>query len=500
MPALTTSSIYEKIGTLFQYIGRSISLPSIYDTFFGLLMPEPWPYSQQLDLCISWQNPDGSWGFPHDSIPARVLNTLTGIYIIQELGFSSHIVEKGPKEKAINFIENGIEFLKNDNQKVVPLGDKFLFVWLINEIYSKSPDLDFTYLLNSRIIDRYNQKKKLLGNFNISSKIPAAHMAEGLIDKLDEKTINQLVLPNGSIGCSPSTSAYYFVKKGIFNPYSYLESCLVMNGGLTSIHTSDLFEIVWSTEYLSKEIHFRNYFKNHLKKVATSWNSNHTIPGGISVSSDWGCGDLDCTSVSYYNLKQYNFNLKPINWDLYYQNDDGSFITYQYEIDSSFITQLNHIRILLEYPTIRDDESTEKLFSWFIRKMNNINDWFDKFQTSIFYIIDRITNAFDNNPNLIPWKIELIRDWLEDHQNQDGGWGTSFSTHYETSLAINALIRLERSWNLDIDYLINKARNFFIYNREYDYFSFWMGKSGYFTPILVDYSVILSAMLFIARR
>jgi len=178
---------------------------------------------------------------------------------------------------------------------------------------------------------------------------------------------------------------------------------------------------------------------------------------------------------------------------------NGNFLTNQNEIEPSFVTQLNHMQILLEYPSTRNEESVENLFSWFSRKMNNINDWFDKFQTSIFYLIDRITRTFKSNPNLIPWNVEFLRDWLGNHQNEDGEWGTFISTHYETSLAINALLRLKSSWNLDIEHLISKTRKFFINNRDYDYYSFWNGKSCYFTPILVDYSSILSAMLYLAR-
>ncbi len=141
------------------------------------------------------------------------------------------------------------------------------------------------------------------------------HMLD--IDNLQEK--------NGSVGCSPSATAYFAqqVKREDQKAMEYLYTTRNENGGVPNVAPFDIFEIAWTLWNLSilpKIIkHEIMQVQNHINFLSQIWDKNN----GAGFSSEYSVNDGDETAVVFDTLlHDMVLPEKDINNFLSYEEND----------------------------------------------------------------------------------------------------------------------------------------------------------------------------------
>ena len=113
------------------------------------------------------------------------------------------------------------------------------------------------------------------------------------LDNLQEK--------NGSVGHSPSATAYFvrYVRQGDERGLDYLRNVISPNGSVPNLLPFEVYErawILWNLSLInSLDKNISNFFEPHLNFLQSSWNPQN----GIGLSADFSVPDGDNTSVVF---------------------------------------------------------------------------------------------------------------------------------------------------------------------------------------------------------
>ena len=241
------------ITKLIEELGPSHMGSTAYDTAWAARLGEiDWDLSSQ---ALSWlaehQLPDGSWGAPapmyyHD----RVLCTLAAMIAISYRGRRGHDkvqVERG-KLALERIVGNATLGLQSD-----PNGATVGFEMIAPTLAAEAEKLGIIKKQGDRILGRLSKQraKKLafLKENMINRHMTIAFSAEMAgTDGKHMLDIGNLQESNGSVGLSPSATAYFatYIKKGDEPSLQYLRSVVKPEGGLPNVAPFDVFEIAWS--------------------------------------------------------------------------------------------------------------------------------------------------------------------------------------------------------------------------------------------------------------
>ena len=483
------------IVKLIDEIGPGHMRSTAYDTAWAARLGEiDWDISSK---SLSWlaenQLPDGSWGalapmYYHD----RVLCTLAAMIALTYRGRRGHDkvqIENGrlALERIVGGATQGLQ--------ADPNGATVGFEMIAPILAEEAEKLGLIKSQSDRILGRLSKlramKLSYLKGKMINRHVTMAFSAEMAgRDGQHMLDVENLQESNGSVGVSPSATAYFaaYIKKGDKASLKYLHSVTNADGGMPNVAPFDVFEIAWTLWNLSliPNLGYAEKLKPHLEFLSNAWQPKV----GIGFAANYSVKDSDDTSLVYETLMRYGIE-KDLASVLAYEEQDH-FRCFDLEVNPSISANIHVLGALTQAGLDRKNTAVQKTLD-FLRSSRdkNMPFWVDKWHSSPYYATAHAIIACAGVDNeLVGEAIE----WIIKTQNRNGSWGTYLPTAEETAYAIQALwVWNEKVASVPKGALKNGAR-WLKENMDKTYPPLWIGKCLY-SPNLVIRSAVISALI-----
>jgi halimadienyl-diphosphate synthase len=481
------------IEKLIDEIGPGHMGSTAYDTAWTARLGEiDWSLSSQsLAWLVENQLPDGSWGaaapfYYHD----RVLCTLAAMIALSYQGRRGHDrlqVEKG--RLALERIVGGAtQGLQSD-----PNGATVGFEMIAPTLAAEAEKLGLIKNQGNRILGRLSKQraKKLayLQNNMINRHVTIAFSAEMAgTDGKHMLDIENLQESNGSVGLSPSATAYFaaYIKKGDEASLQYLRKTARADGGQPNVAPFDVFEIAWSLWNLGMipGLEITAKLKPCIAMLSQAWEPRR----GVSFATNYSVKDSDDSVIAYSTLLRFGIE-KDLASVLAYEEKDH-FRCFDLEVNPSISANIHILHALRQAGLTQKNSSVQKIIHFLRKTKGDQHFWVDKWHSSAYY---PTAHAIIACAGFADDLVEESVEWILGSQNGNGSWGTYITTAEETAYALQALW----SWNQKAGKVPKAAfRNGVRWLEEHldpPYPPLWIGKCLY-TPRLVIRSAIISAL------
>src|SRR5215216_1510529 len=298
------------ITELIGEIGPGHMGSTAYDTAWSARLGEvDWGLSSRsLAWLAEHQLPDGSWGaaapmYYHD----RVLCTLAAMIALTYRGRRGQDklqIEKGrlALERIVGGATQGLQ--------ADPNGATVGFEMIAPTLAAEAERLGIIKRQGDRILGRLSKQraKKLayLKDNMINRHVTMAFSAEMAgTDGKHMLDIENLQESNGSIGLSPSATAYFatYIKKGDEASLTYLRNLAKTDGGLPNVAPFDVFEIAWALWNLSfiPDVKKNEKLQPHIDFLANAWQPKR----GVGFAANYSVKDSDDTGLVYDALLRF---------------------------------------------------------------------------------------------------------------------------------------------------------------------------------------------------
>jgi halimadienyl-diphosphate synthase len=482
------------IAKLVDEIGPGHMASTAYDTAWAARLGEvDWDISSR---SLSWlaenQLPDGSWGalapmYYHD----RVLCTLAAMIALTYRGRRGHDkvqIDKG-RQALEQIVGNATLGLQAD-----PNGATVGFEMIAPTLTAEAERLGLIQNQGDSILGRLSQQrlKKLsyLQGKMINRQVTMAFSSEMAGDDgqhmLDVENLQE---SNGSVGVSPSATAYFatYVRKGDEGALTYLRNVTNPDGGMPNVAPFDVFEIAWTLWNLSLIPNFDHSerLKPHLDFLSNAWRPR----AGVGFAAGYSVRDSDDTGLVYDTLLRYGIE-KDLASVLSYE-EENHFRCFDLEANPSISANIHVLGALVRAGLGRKNSSVQKTLNFLRRTRDRrMPFWVDKWHSSPYYATAHaIIACAGMDDELIAESVE----WIMKTQSRNGSWGTYLATAEETAYAMQALWAWDQKVaRIPRNVFINGA-NWLKENMDSAYPPLWIGKCLY-SPKLVIRSAVISAL------
>ncbi|MEW6287527.1 MAG: prenyltransferase/squalene oxidase repeat-containing protein [Chloroflexota bacterium] len=482
------------IAQLIEEIGPGHMASTAYDTAWAARLGEIEPEisNRSLAWLVENQLPDGSWGasaplYYHD----RVVSTLAAMIALTYRGRREHDkaqIEKG-RLALERIVGNATAGLQAD-----PNGATVGFEMIAPILAEEAEKLGLIKNQRDRILGRLSQlrAKKLsyLQGKTISRYVTMAFSAEMAgKDGQHMLDIENLQEDNGSVGVSPSATAYFatYIRPGDPASLHYLRKVTNPDGGMPNVAPFDVFEIAWTLWNLSliPGLNYTEKLRPHLEFLSNAWQPR----AGIGFAAGYSVKDGDDTGLVYETLLRYGIE-KDLASVLAYEQEDH-FRCFDLEANPSISANIHILGALLRAGLDRNNASVQKVLGFLRRTRDKqFPFWVDKWHSSPYYATSHAIIACAGVENdLVAESVE----WILKTQNRSGAWGTYLPTAEETAYALQALwVWDQKVARVPRGALLNGAR-WLKENLDLPYPPLWIGKCLY-GPNLVIRSAVISAL------
>ena len=241
-------SFHELLST----IGSGQTSYTAYDTSWIARLGDIDP--EMSDMAIQWicenQLADGSWGalmprYYHD----RIISTLSAMLALRNRG--RRYTDRRQIERGLHALE---VFTSGATQGLAgdPNGATVGFEMIVPELVREAEKFEIIQQQGERVLGRISrareQKFAKMAGLRIDRSFTPAFSAEmagtDMIQILDVENLQE---SNGSVGNSPSATAYFAtnIKKGDSRALAYLHDALAQNSGAPFATPFDVFERAW---------------------------------------------------------------------------------------------------------------------------------------------------------------------------------------------------------------------------------------------------------------
>lgn len=480
---------------LLKEVGPGRMMNTAYDTAWVARLREA--EKNLSDEALAWicenQLPDGSWGaqtplYYHD----RVICTLAALTALNRRGRRSSDRQRITRGlAALERITSGTTKSLRSNPDSATVG----FEMIVPTLLTEAESLGVIQRQSERILGKLKRQRaaKLaqLDGQMISRYVTAAFSAEMAgPDGVRILDVNHLQEANGSVGNSPSATAYFAIYVRPHDPAAlrYLRG-VISDGGAPNVAPFDVFERAWSLWNLSLtgplDADLLNLCQPHLDFLQAAWRANK----GVGPGADYTPKDSDDTSVTYEVLTRFD---RPADLEaiLGYEAD-GHFRCFKVESDPSIsanihvLSALRHAGFWVQHPSVR------KTLGFLRRVRRSEAYWLDKWHASPYYATGHAVIACAGFADEL---AESAVRWILSTQNADGSWGYYQPTAEETAYCLQALAIWQRSGKRLPEGALARGATWLAEHMEPPYPPLWIGKCLY-SPVVVVRSAILSALM-----
>ena len=432
------------------------------------------------------QHADGSWGSRLVHYHDRVICTLNALLALAEYGTAA--TDAAAIRRGEISLRHNVAQLECDAHDTV--GFELIVPTLLQQARRLGLQLPYTEL------DRYQaireEKLRLIPRSLIYSRhVTTAHSLEFMGDDLDFRDIDDLQEANGSLGHSPSATAYLLnkLRTNIAARRYLIEVSALAGGAAMPAHPVEIFDISWALYNLE----LANYYAQlngvltaRLSNLQQAWQDSC----GVGFSREYSVQDLDDTAVVFKLLGHAGFLLDPAVLQVYERSTH--FVCYQFERNPSVGA---HVHLVEALDTCARSPEVDRMLTKaldFLRHSRIQNAyWFDKWHISPYYITSHAVIATLHHAR------ELARDaitWILATQQPDGSWGYYRSTVEETAYCLQALVAYHREVEpIERAVLERAAEYVYSHYQETEHPAMWIEKALY-TPDHIVKSALISAL------
>lgn len=483
----------ELMEKLIDEIGPGHMGSTAYDTAWTARLGEiDWELSTRaLTWLVENQLPDGSWGaaapfYYHD----RVICTLAAMIALSyrgRRGRDKAQVESGrlALERMVGGATQGLQ--------ADPNGATVGFEMIAPTLAAEAEKLGLIKNQGNRILGRLSRQraKKLafLNHTAINRYVTMAFSAEMAgTDGKQMLDIENLQESNGSVGVSPSATAYFatYIKRGDPASLAYLRNIMKPDGGMPNVAPFDVFEIAWTLWNLSfiPGLKQNGKLQPHVNFLSSAWQPKR----GVGFAAGYSVKDSDDTGLAYDTLMRFGCE-KDLASVLLYEEKDH-FRCFDLEANPSISANIHVLGALGQAGLDQRNSSIQKVIR-FLHKARGQNPyWVDKWHSSPYYAT---AHAMIACAGLAREIMEDAVRWMLATQNREGSWGVYLPTAEETAYAIQALW----FWNEHVARIpktaIKAGARWLKEHLDDPYPPLWIGKCLY-SPSLVIRSAVISAL------
>ncbi|NLS77950.1 MAG: hypothetical protein GXY76_11885 [Chloroflexi bacterium] len=479
-------------------LGRGTMSVAAYDTAWIARLPR-WDqpdrpaYPEALDWLRANQWPDGSWGGEQEYYYDRVISTLAAVLALAQAGQPGR--DRHRCERGIGYIWQRADRLNHAPYETV--GFELIVPALAEEAGLAGIQLPTSGLARYQEI-RARKLSRIPAQMLYSPYNPAIYSLEFMGAGLDPQSAAGALQGNGSIGNSPSATAYFLRQHG---PHPQAEGYLteVMgsdSGGAAFSYPLEIFERAWvlyNLEQAGLLPEVREEARPHLDYLRASWDEER----GVSFSRWYAPCDLDDTATTFKVLceaakllgaPEYRVGLR--TFAPYAEADH--YRTFLFETDPSVSSNIHLLDALVGCEEPEAAAMIEVIVRFLARMRTMETFWFDKWHASPYYATGHaILAAAGRRPELVSDSVR----WILHTQNPDGSWG-----HYrrptveETAYCLQALVAYQRAQGGLPAQAMHKAAAYLRGHRhERRHPPLWIAKT-LFAPLNIIESAIIGAL------
>ncbi len=482
----------DEARTLVKALHQHMS-PSPYDIAWMARVPGDAPgqarWPDLLEWLIEHQHPDGSWGSRITYFHDRIICTLAAAIALRKHGPwpEAPVALK----RAQRYLWHHLHRLPSDPFELV--GFELIFPTLLATAQTLNLDVP-THTCGYGAIQ--NAKIRLIPpEMLYSPRVTTVHSLEFLGRSGDVEKLRAALAPNGSLGNSPSATAYYLLMTpDDERPRTYLEMMRAHLGHVMYLYPFRLFELTWTLNNFA-------FTGRPLTDFAGPdvWSAlqDGFGPDGLGLDPSFGIPDGDCTSVGLRLLTRAGYHADPLTLKRFEDNHTHIFKTYNYERNLSVGTNvhaLEALNLLPDYPDRRLAQENVLLMLLDQRKFDLY--WVDKWHASPYYATAHALVGLLQGDFHLFYFCRPTVEWILHTQRDDGSWGFfQKGTAEETAYALTALLHYHRYKPLDPEVLWRGA-TYLAHAHESNapYPELWIGKC-LFTPYAIVRAAILSALM-----
>jgi len=483
------------IDTLMRDLGPGKMSSNAYDTSWVARLNEIEP--QLSNNALEWitenQLPDGSWGaknmlYYHD----RVICTLGAMIALMHRGRRSY--DKTQIDKGLLALEKitsgATRELASD-----PNGATIGFEMIAPTLVEEAVRLGIIKQQGDRILGRLgNLRTEKLGKLagrKINKFVTLAFSSEMAgTDGQAILDIDNLQEDNGSVGHSPSATAYFakHLNPGNSSALSYLQHWADDDGGIPDDDPFDVFEpawVIWNLNLIPDlDPQIKSSFKPHLDSLQLNWDSKE----GVGHALEYHARDSDDSALVFDLLSQFDRKVD-IQGILHYEEDD-CFRCFALEANPSVSANIHVLGALKMGGYEASHPSIQKILRFLYSRQKKHKFWFDKWHASPYYATSHAIMVASGYADELCYGAV---DWMVGTQRSDGSWGYYKSTAEETAYALQSLVVASRFGRKIPESVIKKGLGWLLANLDAPLVPLWIGKALY-CPTLVVQSTILSAI------
>ncbi len=494
VPPAGDESTHAEVRELLGQIGPGRMANVAYDTAWVARLGEiDWDLSHR---ALIWLNEhqlrDGSWGaqqpfYYHD----RIISTLAAMIVL---------ARRGRREQDRRQIQRGLLALEaitaNPTERLLSdsNGTTVGFEMIVPTLVAEAERLGIIKQQGDRLLGRIGQlRAQKLAHIQgkmINRHITVAFSAEMAgVDGQHMLDIENLQEQNGSVGCSPSATAYFAlqVDPGNRAALQYLRKVVGTDGGAPNVAPFDTFEISWTLWNLSMIPDFtdlKQAAQPHVDFLSRTWDQQK----GGSFSSEYSVMDSDMSAMVFDTLCRYGV-VKQLDSILRYE-EESRFRCYDLESDPSISANIHVLGALRQAGFSRNQPSVSKILRFLQSTRSRDGAWVDKWQISPYYTTSHAVMACAGYANEVV--LDAV-DWLLKTRKPDGSWGVAASTAEETAYALQALWVWDQQVQRISKEIFRKGREWLEDHRSQPYDPLWVGKCLYCPALVID-SAVLTAL------
>ncbi len=450
--------------------------------------------NKALEWLIEHQLPDGSWGAPapfyyHD----RVISTLAAMIALTQRGRRAHDRQQ---------IDTGLAALERITANATkglmadPNGATIGFEMIVPNLVVEAEKLGIIKQQGERILGRLSDLRKVklqkMIGYKINRHVTMAFSAEMAgLDGQSMLDVENLQEKNGSVGHSPSATAYFvrYVRQGDTHGMKYLRSAISPDGSVPNLLPFEVYErawVLWNLSLIvdSLDAAILDLFQPYLDFLRSAWDPEK----GIGLSVGFTVPDGDNTSVVFDLLAQHNRIVDRGGLLSFFEQD--YFRCYALEANPSISVNIHALGALkrIGYPV--EHPLVQKVIEFLRKSRTPQGFWFDKWHISPYYTT---AHAIMVCKGYCDELVEPAVEWITSTQQANGSWGYYLRTAEETAYCLQALSIYKKRGGQVRAGVLEKGADWLRRNQDPPYPLFWIGK-GLYAGELVIRSAILSAL------
>ena len=479
-------NLRQEIYNLLQEIGPGRMRPTAYATAWVARLAEiDEPIgSKALDWIRAQQLEDGSWGaeqpyYYHD----RVICTLAAMNALIGQG---KMQDHARLEQAASALKYATMRLDSDPAETI--GFELIAPTLWSEVGGINTVKGRNRILE-QLVPRRSAKLAALPKGVVDRTVTVAFSSEMAgFDGQHLLNVGNLQEANGSVGTSPSATAYFalYMRRGDLRALNYLRR-VAADGTAPNVEPFEVFEIAWTlwnlmlTDALDDEL--LTLCQPHLDTLETAWE-----PGrGVGHTASYTLSEGDDTSLTYEVLAHFGraIDLESV------LNYEHIFYFRCFELESTPSVSANiHVLGALRKAGLDNQHPSVQKVLLFLEKVRvDKTFWFDKWHASPYYATAHGIIACAGYADAL---VHSAVSWILATQKKEGAWGYYMPSAEETAYCLQALAVWKRQGYNVPNKVLARGIKWLVQHADPPYPPLWIGKCLY-CPELVIKSAILSA-------